>query len=149
MDSQPLCIPYATEKWNTHYHTVPLIRSPVTSWAPPSPLANHFKHWFPSVKWLNLGRHRQCHMKLHSMRSPPTRMPNAGWAGSKIGWLSTNNLLYLDNGIQERCIASLDANSKSYACYRMVTLPMTLSLVPHNHSYHPHFIHLALPFVLP
>ena len=41
--------------------------------------------------------------------------------------LSTNNRLYLENGTRQTHGFLLKSNRKSYALYRMVTLPMTLS----------------------
>jgi len=88
------------------------------------------------LKRLNVGSHKQHHTiaqgllfsdakDLHEIRpgSPPTRAPNAGGVGQNRR-LSTNNRLYLENG---KHIVLLKSNRKSYALYRMVALPMTLS----------------------
>jgi len=70
----------------------------------------------------------------------PTRAPNAGGVGQNRR-LSTNIRLYLENGKRIDTQFLLKSNRKSYALYRMVTLPLTLS-APEP----PHFLHFAPPF---
>ena len=57
--------------------------------------------------------------------SPRTGASDAGGVG-KNQRLSTNDRLYLENG-KDRRIVSIKSNRQSYALYRMVALPMTLS----------------------
>ena len=90
------------------------------------------------LKRLNVGSHKQHHTiaqglqfsdakDLHEIRpgSPPTRAPNAGGVGQNRQLL-TNSRLYLKRYKIDAWFL-LKSNGKSYALYRMVTLPMTLS----------------------
>jgi len=87
------------------------------------------------LKRLNIGSHKQHHTilqglyfsgakDLHEVRpgSPPTWAPNAGAVGQNRRLLTNNRKWYkIDAWFL------LKPDRKSYALYRMVTLPMTLS----------------------
>jgi len=59
--------------------------------------------------------------------SPPTWSPNTGGVGQNRR-LSTNDRLYLEQRYKIDAWFLLKSNRKSYALYRMVKLPMTLSV---------------------
>ena len=87
------------------------------------------------LKRLNVGSHKQHHTILQGLYfsgakdlrevrpgSPPTGAPNAGAVGQTRRLLSNNRKWYkIDAWFL------LKSDRKSYALYRMVTLPMTLS----------------------
>jgi len=89
---------------------------------------------------LNVGSHKQHHTIVQGLQfseakdlreirpgSPPTGVPNAGGVGQNRR-LSTNNRLYLEKRYNTDALFLLKSNRKLYALYRMVTLPMTLSV---------------------
>jgi len=91
------------------------------------------------LKRLNVGSHKQHHTIAQGLQfsdakdireirpgSPPTGAPNAGGVGQNRR-LSTYNRLYLRKRYRIDAWFLLKSNRKSYALYRMVTLPMTLS----------------------
>ena len=88
------------------------------------------------LKRLNVGSHKQHHTKDSSFLVPKIsakfdrghplrgRQMQVGWV--KIGYFRQITG-YISKTVQDRRMVLLKSNRKSYALYRMVTLPMTLS----------------------
>jgi len=105
------------------------------------------------LKWLNVGSQKQHHTIAHDssfLKSKISvkfdlghplrgRQMQVGWVKISDFWQITS---YISKTVKDRHIVSIKVNRKSYALYRMVALPMTLS-APKP----PHFLYFAPPFI--
>jgi len=109
------------------------------------------------LKWLNVGSYKQHHTiaqgllfsdakDLREIRPGP---PPAG-RQMQVGWVKIGDFRqiagYILKTVKIDALFLLKSNRKSYALYRMVVLPMTLSAP--DHSKPQHFLHFAPPFIV-